>query len=469
MDGAECLADVTDPSRYQLDANVVSSEVRVVKRGKRGEYAFSHPEWARPWRSASQQRQADELAKREIETEAHAQKNHILRRQLAASHAALKRAAEEQKADALFTDEERKADLRKAEEALEKLKEDSSKREMALRRQVAALQREKEDTCAKLADDLREAQRNLSRQEETHARALSERMRRSADEVASVRSVLEAKEKELQASEARHRKEAGEYLDKNEQSSASLLKQLHETDEHWRTAFDAQQSRTAELRKQDLVRIETLEQQLLDAKKDLAEANRKHAAAERKAADAGTSSSSWSTRVISQLDTMVNSFDEPAPDVTILPKDKPSNPLQERLWYRLLQLWQLVQASHLQRKEAREKWASADEARTSKQREESEEWRDRRRKLARLEEDVDDLRQRQAWVAAAGEDVVAFAERVEAAEKLLAHRLKFFIDDAEQAESFRAHPASCPPPAAGGLCVVYASAHGVPLWSDKVM
>ena len=450
-------------------AGAASASPAAARSSRRGEHAFSHPEWDRPWRSPAQQEAADTLALKEIEAEKQAQNCTVLRRQLRLAEAELKKTAAERAADLDFLDQERREEGRAKDRVVEQLREDGSRVEMALRRQMVALQKKKEEE-AREADERHAAlERTMAKQVEAHSKDLVEQADRHTKEVESMMKVIESKERELVESESRHKKETEVALDARDSSSAGLLKQLHDVDGNWRQALDQQQERSNELRRADLVRIAALEGSLLEEKERHAEAAKKATLLERRRLSDDSSQQLWATKLTSHVDTMINSFQAAPPSVTVDAKDKPSDPLSERLWTRLLQLWELVKEEHASHRAATHGLSDGRKQAKDAERAGRERWDERRRELLALEYSVDDVRQKQDRLGHAFGELRALAERMEQAERHLGDRLSFYIDDAEAAAELRLQPSAPPAPRAGLLSVVCVSAVGTPFWADKLM
>eukprot|EP01059_Diplonema_ambulator_P037546 TRINITY_DN9983_c0_g1_i1.p1 TRINITY_DN9983_c0_g1~~TRINITY_DN9983_c0_g1_i1.p1 ORF type:complete len:563 (+),score=227.13 TRINITY_DN9983_c0_g1_i1:27-1691(+) len=454
----ECLADMAAAQVALLPAK---------SPPRRGQHAFAHPEWERPWRSKSQQRHAEEMSAKEIEAETQVRKNHILRRQIQVTQAQLRKETAEKQADIVYLEEEHKLLMRKKDEEFQMFKEETSHREMALKRQLANLQRSK-DTEQKAKDsELKELQLQLAGMTEEHSRAVAALNRSSRLEIGSLTRIIEAKDKELTETKARSHKDALEAMAARDAACDALVQQLHEADENWRQALDEQQNRSNDLRKEDILRAEALEARVKEANEKGAELQRKVTTLERKIGTLETEATGWANRLMSHVDVMINSYTTPPPTVTILPKDKPSNPVHERLWYKMQQLWTMLQEQHEQGKKALDEKEDRDEEDKKAKRQERERWEERRREIVNLEQELDDVRTKQERIAHAFEDLRRHADEVEQSERYLTHRLQYFIEDAIISEESRNQPSAPPAPSPGTITVVFLSAMNVPLVFEK--
>eukprot|EP01060_Flectonema_neradi_P009630 TRINITY_DN16854_c2_g1_i1.p1 TRINITY_DN16854_c2_g1~~TRINITY_DN16854_c2_g1_i1.p1 ORF type:complete len:900 (+),score=205.01 TRINITY_DN16854_c2_g1_i1:90-2789(+) len=456
MSGVVCLADATEEGGSPP-----------VKGTVRGGYAFSHPEWKRPWRSRSQQKQADLIAVKELVSESERQKTTALRRQLHATQQELRLRETEQTADVAFLIREKELELKEKDDLIKQQKEESSHRQAALRRQIDALQKAREEDRALKEAEIRSLHKESLKRTEDFSRDAAAQSRYHKQEIESMKEIIEAKEREIVEAEKRYKKETIELIESKDAHAASLLKQLHEVDENWRKALSDQQDRSNELRKQDLQRNAELDATVVSSKDNVSELNRKITSLERKISDADSAHTGWTTRILSQVDTMIASFDTPPPEVTIPQKEKPSSPLGERCWSRMLQLWELVKLKHSEFKDLRIKSEDREIELSNDRRSERERWEDRRRDMLSLERETSALREKQTRLEAAFKEVIDHAGKMENCESRLTSRLKFFIDDLKEGEKFRCQTTSIPPPREGLLPIVYVAGHGIPLWSNK--
>ena len=459
MSGVRCLADADESGR----SPPVKSEIA------RGGYAFSHPEWKRPWRNKSQQRNADVIAIKELESESQRQKSTALRRQLDAVQQELRHKESEQNADVTYLMKEKELELKEKDSIIKRLKEEASHRQAALRRQLESLQKLREDERNAKDSEIRELHKEAIRQTEDFSKDAATQSRYHKQEIESMKQVIESKEKELISAEGKFKKELANVIESKDAGATSLLKQLHEADENWRSALDSQQNRSNDLRKQDLMRNSEMETKILSSKDSVATLNRKMTTLERKLVDTETAHTSWTSRITSQIDTMMSSFTSPPPDVTIAPKEKPSQPLDERCWMRVLQLWELIQLTHSEHRILKNKIDDRDSNLAEQTRSEKERWEDRRRDMLSLEREASSLREKQQRLEGACKEVIEHANKMENKEQRLTSRLKFFIDDLKDAEKFRSLPTATTAPRQGLLPIVFVSGHGIPMWSDKVM
>ena len=463
MSDEECLADKVAPTTPHRHGSASPA------REGRGEYAFTHPEWDRPWRSKGQQRAADKLALKELEAEGQAQRNTVLRRQLRVAEAELRKHSTEHYADLRFLESERSDELHTKDQEIERIKDQSSKVEMALKRQLVALQRQRDEERRSAEERVRSLEKDLARQADAHTKAHAESLQRHTLEVESVMKLVTAKETELSDCEARHKKELASMTDASDVSNGSLLKQLHEVDDNWRKALDQQQDRTVELRKRDLERISGLEADLGAEKERLSDTQKKLTTSERKRGSEESSASLWTAKLTGQIDTMLNSFPTPPPTVTVSTSDKPSDPLQGRLWSRILQLWELIKTMHTTAKKSREELMDVQHKVKDTGRVEKEKWGERRRELTGLEYNVDDVRQKQERLTQAFQELRTHAEGVEQSQRQILERLRFFIHDACSADEYRQQPGAALAPRPGTLSVVEVAAAGTPHWSERVL
>eukprot|EP01063_Lacrimia_lanifica_P022116 TRINITY_DN29809_c0_g1_i1.p1 TRINITY_DN29809_c0_g1~~TRINITY_DN29809_c0_g1_i1.p1 ORF type:complete len:944 (+),score=388.39 TRINITY_DN29809_c0_g1_i1:287-2833(+) len=385
------------------------------------------------------------------------------------AQAELRTYASEKEADVKFLERERKDELRKKDELIETMKEEFSHRELAMERQLVQLQKKRDDDVQKLEAKNRELGMDLRKATETNSKALAEQARNLQEELNSMKKVVKAKEAEIDELRARHASEMKKNDEDRDSTVGALLKQLHEVDESWREAMEKQQNRSIELRKEDLKRVAGLENQLAESKEKVNENQMKHTKATREKTTVESDASAWNTKVLAQVDIMINSYKAPPPEVSVLAKDKPKDPMHERLWYRVLQLWELVKGSHEEAKKGRDKVENVIKDAADAQVAEKEKWEGRRKEMATVQLDLDDLKSKQDRLARAVEELHQHSDGVSQAEAALVHRLNFFLQDGKHADEFRRQPSSVPPPVSGMMACVYLASDRLPVFADKGM
>eukprot|EP00755_Sulcionema_specki_P039818 Sspe_Gene.24645::Locus_9800_Transcript_1_1_Confidence_1.000_Length_3366::g.24645::m.24645 len=446
------------PPLKRSDGNVSTDEDGAAVKG-RGEYLFYRPEWKRPWRTKRAQRHADVVVEKERAIEVYVHKNAVLRRQLEHANDTLQRAAMESAADVQHTAAEKDKEIAKLRSAFNEAVAEASHREMMLQRQIQTLERQHREAMTGMEEKLKAVNQRQVEASEEHSRVVAQMGNMGRHEVKALQSIIEAKDKELAATREKHKEEMKQHMEHRDQNASGLLKQLQDLENHWRKAMDEQVERSNELRGQDLSRIETLQSTITELQDKVANYEKKIATLEKQQQSSEQVTTTWCTRMLSQIDTMFDTLGAPrtassaAPPASA-PEAKAAGPMAERVWQQLVKLGDLQSKSREELRSMRSKVSDTDHMILQSDREQREKWEERRRELLAMQHDMEGVMHKQERLAKAFEEVKQHSTSLEGKEKYLVHCLRFLLDDYRRAEQFRTSTNAVPPPQSGKMAVV---------------